>query len=111
MKWYTYTGVCWGLGQYVKAEVHSALGRSDCVVENDQYVYIFEFKQDKTAAEALKQIDENGYAAPYASCGKKIMKIGANFSTEKKRDGRIEGRGHLRWEEVTRVRMISILFF
>ena len=42
-------------------------------------------KLSKTrAAEALKQIDENGYAAPYASCGKKIMKIGANFSTEKR---------------------------
>lgn len=72
------------LGQYVKAEVHSALGRSDCVVENNQYVYIFEFKHDKTAAEALKQINENGYAAPYASCGKKIVKVGANFSTAKR---------------------------
>lgn len=72
------------LGQYVKAEVHSSLGRSDCVVENDQYVYIFEFKQDKSAEEALKQIDEMGYAVPYASSGKKIVKIGANFSTGKR---------------------------
>ena len=38
----------------------------------------------KQAAEALKQINENGYAAPYASCGKKIVKVGANFSTAKR---------------------------
>lgn len=72
------------LGQYVRCEVHSSRGRSDCIVENGQYVYIFEFKQDKTAKEALQQIEENGYAVPYAASGKKIVKIGANFSSEKK---------------------------
>lgn len=72
------------LGQYVKAEVHSSRGRSDCVLENDQYVYIFEFKQDKSADEALQQIEEKGYAVPYAASGKQIVKIGANFSMQKK---------------------------
>ncbi|MBR1861656.1 MAG: PD-(D/E)XK nuclease domain-containing protein [Lachnospiraceae bacterium] len=46
------------LGQYTRAEVHSSKGRADCVVETDDYVYIFEFKRDKTADEALKQIEE-----------------------------------------------------
>ena len=71
------------LGQYVKAEVHSAGGRSDCVVENNQYVYIFEFKVDKSAQEALRQIEERGYAEPYGASDKKIMKIGINISSAK----------------------------
>lgn len=70
------------LGQYVHAEVHSARGRSDCIVETGSFVYIFEFKQDKTSGEALSQIDEKGYGIPFISSGKKIVKIGANFSTE-----------------------------
>lgn len=70
------------LGQYVRSEVHSSRGRSDCILENDRYVYIFEFKQDKTAEEAIEQIDANGYAVPYAASQKKVVKIGANFSTK-----------------------------
>lgn len=72
------------LGQYVRTEVHSALGRSDCIVETDRYIDIFEFKQDKSAQEALQQIDDRRYAMPYAADGRKIMKIGANFRTEMK---------------------------
>lgn len=72
------------LGQYVRTEIHTSKGRSDCVLENEDYVYIFEFKQDRTADEALRQIEEKGYAAPYAAGGKHVIKIGANFSMEKK---------------------------
>lgn len=70
------------LGQYVRCEVHSSRGRSDCIVENEHYVYLFEFKQDKSAREALEQIEDRGYALPYAACGKQVVKIGANFSTQ-----------------------------
>lgn len=72
------------LGQYVRAEIHTSRGRSDCILENEAFVYIFEFKQDQSADDALQQIEEKGYAAPYASSGKSIVKIGANFSMEKK---------------------------
>lgn len=72
------------LGQYVRAEVHCAGGRSDCVVENRDYIYIFEFKEDRSAEEALRQIDERGYALPYAASGKQVVKIGVNFSSQKK---------------------------
>ncbi|MDY2670034.1 MAG: AAA family ATPase [Anaerovoracaceae bacterium] len=72
------------LGQYVRTEVHSAGGRSDCVIENEQFIYIFEFKKDRSAEEALKQIDDRGYALPYNASGKKVIKIGANFSSDKK---------------------------
>lgn len=70
------------LGQFVMTEIHSAMGRSDSVLENQKYIYIFEFKQDKTAEEALNQIDDKGYAKPYLASEKTVKKIGANFSTE-----------------------------
>lgn len=69
------------LGQYVQAESHSSKGRCDFSIENEHYVYIFEFKYDKSADEALKQINDSGYAVPYVSSKKKIVKIGANFSS------------------------------
>ena len=76
------------LGQYTTAEIHNAKGRADCIVETDDYVYIFEFKRDSTADEALKQIEDTGYALPYAADNRKLIKIGANFnSKERNLDG------------------------
>ena len=69
------------LGQYVKTQVHNAVGRADVIVETDNYVYIFEFKRDKTAAEALQQIEEKGYALPYSADPRTIFKIGVNFDS------------------------------
>lgn len=70
------------LGQYVRTEVHSSGGRSDCEVENDRFIYIFEFKEDKSAAEALQQIFDNGYARPYSASEKQIVCVGINFSSK-----------------------------
>ena len=69
------------MGKYARTEVHSAKGRADCILETADYVYIFEFKRDVSAAEALKQIEEQGYAKTYASDNRKLFKIGVNFST------------------------------
>ena len=57
-------------------------GRVDCIVETPEYVYIFEFKLDGTAEEALSQIEEKGYAREYESDSRKVYKIGAVFSSE-----------------------------
>ena len=54
------------------------------IVETNDYIYIFEFKLDGTASEALKQIDDKGYAEPYAADSRKLFKIGVGFSSEKK---------------------------
>ncbi|MBM6866911.1 PD-(D/E)XK nuclease domain-containing protein, partial [Bacteroides caecigallinarum] len=53
-----------------------------CIVETPEYVYIFEFKLDGTAEEALSQIEEKGYAREYESDSRKLYKIGAVFSSE-----------------------------
>lgn len=72
------------MGQHVSCEVHSATGRADCVVKTQKYIYIFEFKLDKTADEALQQIEQKNYALPYREDLRKIIKIGVNFSTQKR---------------------------
>lgn len=70
------------LGQWSTVEETSSFGRADCILQNGNYIYIFEFKRDKSAEEALNQIEESKYAAPYLAGGKTIVKIGASFSTK-----------------------------
>lgn len=72
------------LGKITKSEVHSAKGRADCIVETKDFVYIFEFKLDKSADEALAQIEEKGYAEPYVADARKIYKIGVNFDSKER---------------------------
>ena len=72
------------LGQFVNAEQHYSFGRADCVLQTANYVYIFEFKRDKSADEALKQIEDKKYAEPFASYKRKILKIGVNFNSKEK---------------------------
>ena len=63
-------------------EKQQSHGRVDCVVETDKFIYIFEFKLDGTADEALKQIEEKGYAAEYADDRRTLYKVGVSFSSE-----------------------------
>ena len=72
------------MGLYVDVERHTANGRMDIVMQTSDFVYIFELKIDQTADAALRQIEEKQYAAPFAGSGRKIYKIGVNFSTEKR---------------------------
>ena len=66
----------------VYTEKVQSQGRVDCVVETPQYVYIFEFKLDGTADEALSQIEDKGYAREYSADARRVFKIGASFSSE-----------------------------
>ena len=66
----------------VYTEKQQSEGRVDCIVEVPDYVYIFEFKLDGTAAEALQQINDKGYAQPYTADRRKLYRIGVSFSSE-----------------------------
>ena len=63
-------------------EKEQSQGRSDCIVETDGYIYIFEFKLDGSADEALAQIEAKGYARPYEADKRPLYKIGVSFSSE-----------------------------
>ena len=70
------------LGRLIEAEVHSATGRADAVIKTKDTVYVFEFKFNGTAEEALQQINDKGYLIPYKLDGKRLVKVGVNFSKE-----------------------------
>ena len=57
------------VGLYTQVEYHTSNGRIDLVLQTDRYVYIMEFKLNGTAEEALRQIEEKGYALPFAGDG------------------------------------------
>ncbi len=72
------------LGFYTEVERETSNGRMDMTVKTKDYVYIFEFKLNGSADEALRQINEKGYAKPFALDSRKLIKVGVNFSLEKR---------------------------
>ena len=69
------------LNIYIRTEVKSAIGRADAVMYMPDTIYVFELKVDKSADEALAQIDEKGYMLPYYSEGKRLLKVGISFDS------------------------------
>ena len=69
------------LNIYIRTEVKSAIGRADAVMHMPDTIYVFELKVDKSADEALAQIDEKGYMLPYHAEGKRLIKIGISFDS------------------------------
>jgi len=63
-------------------EKQQSEGRVDCIIETPDYIYIFEFKLDGTADEALQQIEDKGYARPYETDSRKLFKVGVSFSSQ-----------------------------
>ena len=70
---------------YCEVEHPMAGGRSDVVIKTKNFIYVLELKVDQSAEAALQQIEEKGYAAPYAADSRKLFKLGVNFSTKTKR--------------------------
>ena len=69
------------LGFYVEVERHTTDGRMDILIQTPQYIYILELKLNKTADEALQQIETKGYARPFGADPRQLFRIGINFST------------------------------
>ena len=63
-------------------EKRQSEGRVDCIIETPEFIYIFEFKLDGKADEALKQIEDKGYDRPYLADKRKLFKTGVVFSSE-----------------------------
>ena len=59
-------------------------GRADAVVKTKDFIHVFEFKLNGAAEEALQQIDDKGYLVPYQLDGRKLVKVGVEFSKEER---------------------------
>jgi hypothetical protein len=70
------------LGFYAKIEYKTHRGRIDLALfGRDNNIYIFEFKRNKTAIDAISQIHDKGYYKKYQNSGKNIYLIGMNYNT------------------------------
>jgi len=70
------------MGFYTDVERTTSNGRIDVVLQTKDYIYVMELKLDGSTDEALCQIEEKGYALPFAKDSRKLYKIGVNFSSE-----------------------------
>jgi len=67
------------MGFYTEAEMQTAAGRIDLMVKTADYLYLFEFKLNRDAREAMAQINSRDYLLPFRADGRTIIKIGASF--------------------------------
>ena len=70
------------LNVYARTQVKVAGGRIDMVVWMPDTAYVFELKVNGTAEEALQQINDKGYAFPYKTEGRKVVKVGVKFNAD-----------------------------
>ncbi|MCH5218452.1 MAG: ATP-binding protein [Muribaculaceae bacterium] len=70
------------MGLDVEAEYSTSEGFIDMLVKTADFIYIIELKINGTAEDAMAQIEEKHYAAPFAADSRKLVKIGLGFSTE-----------------------------
>ena len=68
----------------VRAEDETSDGRIDLTVKTPEFIFVIEIKKDKNPKEALNQIEMKEYALKFKFDGRKVYKIGANFSSEKR---------------------------
>ena len=70
------------LNVYARTQVKCAGGRVDMVVWMPDAIYVFELKVGGTAEAALQQIEDKGYAIPYQSDGRPVVKVGVSINDE-----------------------------
>lgn len=63
------------LNVYAQTQVKCHGGRIDFVVQMPETTYVFELKVNGTAQEAMDQINSKGYALPYQTEGRKVVKV------------------------------------
>lgn len=71
------------LGYYVDVEVCTPRGRVDIVLRTKTTLYLMELKLNKSAGEAMEQIDLKNYPERFALCGLPVVKVAVSFDSER----------------------------
>ena len=71
------------LGYYVDVEVRTPRGRVDIVLRTRTTLYLMELKLNKSAGEAMEQIDLKNYPERFALCGLPVVKVAVSFDSER----------------------------
>ena len=75
----------------ILVEQRTAKGRIDITLETASTIYVMELKFNKSAEDALSQIDARRYADAFKLKGKPVVKVGLSFSLK-------DGVNHLEWK-------------
>ena len=70
------------LNVYARTQVKCKNGRIDFVVQMPETTWVFELKVNGTAHEALEQINSKGYAIPYQTEVRRVVKVGVQFARD-----------------------------
>lgn len=70
------------IGLETDAEFTTSDGCIDMIIKTSKYVYIIELKYDKSADDALAQIDRKKYDRMFLGDSRKVFKIGVEFSSK-----------------------------
>ena len=71
-------------GANPQPEVVSIFGYADAVIETPGAVYVFEFKDRKSAKAAIRQIRDRGYADKWIGGPRPVTLVGINFNPKKR---------------------------
>ncbi|MDE5850583.1 MAG: ATP-binding protein, partial [Muribaculaceae bacterium] len=74
-------------GTQAAAEHDGYNGRSDLEVFTRRFIYVFEFKYNKSVRDAMEQIHSRDYAGRYALDPRTVYLIAANFNEKKTKRG------------------------
>lgn len=82
------------LGAVIEAETSTNIGRIDALVKTDRDIFLFEFKLNGTAEQALEQIRAHRYAEAYRDDPRRLTLVGVAFDPAERNLGtwRIERR-------------------
>ena len=80
---YTFYLIFSMLNVYARTQVKVAGGRVDIVILMPDAIYVMELKVGDTARHALDQINARGYATPYLTDGRRVVKVGIRFDADK----------------------------
>ncbi len=72
------------VGTDVRSEVHTPVGRMDTVIITAERIFLFEFKMNETAQNAIQSIKDRNYAAHLRHRNKPITAVGIAFSPKTK---------------------------
>jgi len=72
------------------SELENLEGRLDTICMSSKAIYLFEFKINDSAKNAIQQIKQKNYALPFLNQPKTVYLMGVNFLTDGKRINGIE---------------------
>jgi hypothetical protein len=72
------------VGSDPRTEMHTPAGRMDTVIITNERIFLFEFKMEGTAEEAIQCIRDRHYADSLRLRNKPITGVGVVFSASKK---------------------------